>query len=302
MLLDRVAAVQVLVVGVLFAWAGAWKVFAPSARALAARSALANMVGGPQRALVAHLAVGIGELVVAALLLLPPARPWAMWFATVFALGFVGYLALAYRIAPDKPCGCMGGNVTKISRRSVARAVALVAMTLLGWPAHTYWLAALAGAPWLLLLVAVEAFVLWLLSPEFGWAGVRFERRLTRLVQQRVDPVCARVVLDWSELESRLIRTVTYRELFKVVEIRGTSDHWREDCSGYVAYESVYDGQPATTVFSFPVRFDSRDVAAAVVSAQDETIFLQLASPRQSASMAGNRAANQPASALPAAH
>src|SRR5262249_39473585 len=161
------AAVQALVVGLLFGWAGIWKVGFPEARALAAKSALGKLLPTPQLAQRAHLAVGIGEITVAALLLTPPAHEWAMRLATLFAVGFLGYLGLAWRVAPDKPCACMGGRKTKISRRSLARAVTVLGLTLLGWLARDYWAVALIAAPWTALVVVTEIAVLWLLSPEF---------------------------------------------------------------------------------------------------------------------------------------
>lgn len=283
MLIDQVAAVQALVAGVVFAWAGIWKVFVPSARTLAAESALATMLGGPRRAQTAHLAVGVGELVVATLLLLPPSRWWAMPLATMLALGFVGYLGLAWRIAPEKPCGCLGGRASKISWRSAARAVALLGITLLGWPTHTHWAAALVAAPLLLLLVAAEAFVLWILSPEFGSAGARFQTEFIDSIQRRLDPDCSHTTLDWTNLERRLRGSVAFRQLLRYTPVGDRSDRWLEGCTAFITYGAVYDAQPATVVFSVPVRFDARDISAAVASAVDERVFFRLVSPRESA-------------------
>ncbi len=50
---------------------------------------------------IAHFSVGIGGIALAgALLAVPPARWWAIRTATVFAVGFLVYLGLAWRIAP----------------------------------------------------------------------------------------------------------------------------------------------------------------------------------------------------------
>lgn len=285
MVLERIAAVQALVVGVLFAWAGAWKVFFPSAHELAANSALAKLFSrlpigtsiSQQLARASHWLVGVGELAIAASLLLPPARPWAMRVASVFALGFVAYLGVAWRVAPERPCGCMGGRATKISRRSLARALVLLALTLVGWPTQMYWGQALDAAPWAVLVVVAEGALLWLLSPEFGWAGVRFERGLIRTARLRLDPQCARVTLDWNALDKELRRSAAFRELARLAPVSTQTDRWREDCTGYLAYRAVYGDRAATAVFAVPLLYDPREVTAALVDAADETIYFQVA-------------------------
>jgi len=281
MFVERVAAVQALIVGVLFLWAGIWKVFFPAARQVAAQSALASVLGRPRRAQTAYLVVGVGEIAVAALLLLPPSRWWAMRLATVFAVGFVGYLGLAWRIAPDKPCGCMGGRATKISRRSLARAGVLLVLTLIGWASREFWGAALLAAPWSALLIAAEVLTLWLLSPEFGWTGVRFEKRLIRWARLRLDPSCTHVAHNWDQLERSLRRTVAFQELVRRgARVGTTTDRWREGCWSYIACEANYEDRPATVVFAVPILFDARQVSAAVVDETEHAVVLRLAPAR----------------------
>jgi len=274
---ERLAALQALVVGLLFAWAGLWKACFPRARALAAQSALATLLSGRRRAQAAHLAVGVGELAIAALLLLPPARWWAMRLATAFALGFLGYLGLAWRVAPDKPCACLGGRATRVSRRSLARAGAVLLLTLLGWPARAFWGAALVSAPWTALVVALELGGLWLLSPEFGWTGARVERRVVRALRLRLNPTCRGAAFDWVQMERRVRRTALFRELVERRSHLGArTDRWREGCSGYIAYEARYQGRPATAVITFPVLFEPTGVSAAVVDDARGAVVLKL--------------------------
>ena len=213
MALERIAAVQAVVVGLIFAWAGVWKVASPSARRIVVKSALARIMGTPRRTLVVHFAQGIGEIIVAILLLASPWHWLAMRVATVFTLGFIGYLALARRIAPQSPCACMGGRATQISRRSTLRAFLLFALTLLGWAGQEYWVSALVAAPWVALIILAEIFVLWLLSPEFGWTGVQLERHLIRSARLRLNPTCAGIQLDWSAVEQKLRRTDPFQKL-----------------------------------------------------------------------------------------
>ena len=278
MALERIAAVQAVVVGLVFAWAGAWKVASPMARRIAVKSALARIMGTPRRTLVAHFAQGVGELVVAALLL---ASPWfwlGMRLATVFALGFLGYLALAWRIAPQSPCACMGGRATQISRRSTLRAFLLLALTLVGWGAQEYWASALVAAPWVALIILAEVFALWLLSPEFGWTGVQLERHLIRSARLRLNPTCAGVQLDWGAVEQKLRKTDPFQKLAD--SLSDVTDRWQEGCWSFISYAARYQDHTATAVFAFPTRYDVRDVSAALVDDTDNATILSLPSLR----------------------
>ena len=277
MALERIAAVQAVVIGLIFAWAGAWKVAAPSARRIAMKSALASILGTPRRALVAHFAEGVGELMVALLLL---ATPW-YWLgirvATVFTLGFLGYLALAWRIAPRSPCACIGGRATPISRRSILRALLLLALTLLGWAAWEHWLVALVAAPWIALLVVAEVAILLLLSPEIGWSGVWLGGRLIGAAR-RLNSTCVGVRLDWNAVERKLRESGPFLKLAD--SLGDVSDRWREGCWSFISYAARYQDHPATAVFAFPTRYDVRDVSAALVDDTDNATILSLPSLR----------------------
>lgn len=278
MAFERFAALQALVVGLIFAWAGLWKVASPEARRLAVQSALGKILPTPGLAVAAHLLVGAGEIAVAVLLLASPWHWFGMRVATVFTVGFIGYLALAWRIAPEQPCACMGGRATRISRRSVVRAVLLLLLTLIGWGTRQFWASALVAAPWVALIILVEVTLLWLVSPEFGWQGARFEQRLIKAAWRRFDPPCAEVALDWDTVERRLRDTPPYQQL--APSLSTITDHWREGCWGFVSYAANYENRPATAVFAIPTRFDARDVSAAVVDDGSNATVLSLPSAR----------------------
>lgn len=278
MVMERFAALQALVIGLLFAWAGFWKVAVPEARRLAVKSALGKILPTPRLTVAVHLLVGVGELAVAVLLLVTPWYGPGMRVATVFTLGFLGYLALAWRIAPEKPCACMGGRATRISRRSVLRASVLFVLTLIGWGAREYWAGALLAVPWVAAILAVEVAALWLLSPEFGWPGARLERRLLRVARQRLNPTCAEVPLDWDIMERNLRMTAPFQRLAS--SLSAITDHWREGCWSFMSYAASYEDRPATAVFAIPTRFNAHDVSAAVVDDGSNTIVLGLPSAR----------------------
>jgi hypothetical protein len=273
-----IADVQALVLGAVFAWAGVWKVFSPQAHKLARQSALVKLLPGPGMAQAFHVAVGISEIIVAVLLLLPPERWWATRLASALAVGFLAYLALVWKVAPEKPCACMGGRATQISRRSVARAGGILLLTALAWTARAYWGASLVVAPWLGLVILAELLALWVISPEFGSLGVSLERRLVRAARLRLNPSCEGITLDWPRLETELQRTGHYSELARYIS--SPADRWREECVGFIAYHARFENQSATAVFTFPVLYDSAAVAAALVDDASHVVLQRLAAAR----------------------
>lgn len=277
-LAGHIAAAQALVLALVFAWAGVWKLAFPQARSLAARTALARILNSKQRAVTAFRALGCVEIAAAVLLLVPPARLWALALATLLTLGFVAYLALAWRIAPEAPCGCMGGRAVGISWRSLARAGVLLALSVAGWPVREFWGSALAAAPWLVPLLVLELGALWLLSPEFGGQEQRIARHLSRSLRQRLDPTCARLPQDVAAVERALQDTLPYRSL--VPALGGRTDAWREGCWDFVAYGASYEQQAATVVFAAPAFFDPREVSAAVIADADNSVLLAVRSQR----------------------
>ncbi|HEX9035390.1 MAG TPA: MauE/DoxX family redox-associated membrane protein [Ktedonobacterales bacterium] len=281
---SHLAAAQALIVGLVLLWAGSWKVIFPRARALARESALTRLVGEGTRAAAAHLATGCGEILVAALLLVAPgARPLTLALATLLTLGFLGYLAIARRIAPEAPCACMGGRPNPISWRTLLRAGALLAMTLAGWLTPEFWWTALRAAPAVAPLLALEVAALWALSPEFsGLLGAEPRSgpgwRLIRGLRLRLDPACASMRQDVSVIEAALRESAPYRALRSTLGAR--NDAWREGCWDFIAYSATYERQAATVVFAAPALFDARSVSAAVVADADNAILLAVPSQR----------------------
>ncbi|HEX8035463.1 MAG TPA: MauE/DoxX family redox-associated membrane protein [Ktedonobacterales bacterium] len=293
--MEQIAAIQPLVIGALFAWAGIWKVLSPQARGLVVQSALGKLLPIPWVARAAHLAVGIGEIIVAgALLAVPPARWWAVRAASVFAVGFFVYLGVAWRVAPERPCACMGGRTSRISRKSLARAATVLMMTLLGWLSTEYWGNAIVAAPLVILVVGAEVGVLWLLSPEFGDVGPRLGKqlalRLSRSSGRPLDPECSRVPLDWDTLERHLRGTALFRQL--VPQTGNRSDAWSEGCWRFMTFGADFQGRVATAVFAVPALFDPHAVSASLVDDADGTVLERIASLR------GDAPPATPASAL----
>jgi hypothetical protein len=91
----------------------------------------------------------------------------------------------------------------------------------------------------------------------------------------QLNPTCAGIALDWERVENDLRRTSQFNALARY--IRSPSDRWRENCAGFIAYSAVYESLPATVIFTFPVRFESSEVGAALVDDTNNVVVTRLA-------------------------
>ncbi len=279
--MEQIAAVQPLIIGCLFAWSGGWKVFSPRAGRLAMQSAVGKLLPIPWMTKTVYLALGLGELGVAGTLLaVPPARWWAIRVATVFAVGFLVYLGVAWRIAPERPCACMGGQARRVSRSSRLRASLVLLMALFGWFSQTYWAAAINAAPQLIFLAGAEGWLLWLVSPEFGNVGTRIGKqlamRLVRSLRYLRDPSCAHMSTNWAGVERDLRSTAVFRQL--VPQVSHRSDAWSEGCWRFITFGMEVEGRLATAVFSVPALFDADAISASLVDDVDGVVLTRIAS------------------------
>ncbi|MGW0192670.1 MauE/DoxX family redox-associated membrane protein [Nonomuraea sp. NPDC003201] len=152
-----IAATQPYVIALFLAWAGLTKLFSRRMRVQAGQTALARLVGAA-RAVPALRIVGVTELAVAAVLLLPPVSPWEGAVAALLSAGFLAYLTYSYVAAPTASCGCLGAHSKPVDVRAFARAGLLLAASLLAVPADP-------GPP-LVALGLAEAVALMALSAE----------------------------------------------------------------------------------------------------------------------------------------
>ncbi|MET9239789.1 MauE/DoxX family redox-associated membrane protein [Nonomuraea sp. NPDC003709] len=152
-----IAATQPYVIALFLAWAGLMKLFSRRMQVQAGQTALARLVGAA-RAVPALRIVGVAELAVAAVLLLPPVSPWEGAMAALLSAGFLAYLTYSYVAAPTSSCGCLGAHSRPVDVRAFARAGLLLAASLLAVPADP-------GPP-LVALGLAEAVALMALSAE----------------------------------------------------------------------------------------------------------------------------------------
>jgi hypothetical protein len=248
-MLQFIAAPQPLVIGAVLIWSARVKLSRRQAAANASRSALAPLIG-EHRALPAYRVLGVVELAIGMLLVLPPALAIEAAAATALAAGFTAYLYYAHTHAPDSSCGCMSSRRAPVSWRSFARAGLLVVAGLFatlvpaGWP-HAFATNALAGGA---LLLAELALVI-TLSPELDGEWLL---PLRRLRARLTHPLAGGTGVPLLSTVQQLQQSPAYRQVASAL----TSDvreHWDEGEWRFVSQSARYQGRPAVAVFAAPL-------------------------------------------------
>jgi len=273
-MLQMIAALQPLLIGVVLLWSARVKLFSRYASATARRSALVPLLG-ERRAVVAYRLLGGVELTLGALLVLPPALPAEAVAATVLALGFLGYLAYAAKAAPASSCGCLSAQVTPLSWRGPSRAGLLVVAGLTATAATEGWLTTLTSHPYAgpaVLLVELAAVVA--LSPELDRAWLLPLRQLrVRLTNPLAGggtgvPLLATV--------HQLQQSEAYRRVAGLLR-SDVREHWDDDEWRIVCHAARYQGRPATAVFAVPrLRYAPDAVRVAIIDEATGTTLLNL--------------------------
>lgn len=272
--MDRVAAVQPLLIGAILLWSSYAKLFARTAEVTARRTALARLVG-QERALPAYRAVGVVEALVAAALLLPPAWTIDAVAATALAAGFTGYVGYARLAAPDSSCGCLGAGQAPVSWRSIARAGLLLVASGSTLAAGTAWWSAVGTGTIVVLLV--EALVFVALSGELDRYWLRPLRRLKVRLTHPLGATAGSFDVPLASTMQQLLRSPAYRSVGELLR-SDVLDHWDEGEWRLLIYTAVYDGRQATAVFAVPLlRYEPDAVNVAVVDEEQGETLLTLA-------------------------
>ncbi|MDX3106363.1 MauE/DoxX family redox-associated membrane protein [Nonomuraea angiospora] len=233
-----IAATQPYVIALFLAWAGLMKLFSRRMRVQAGQTALARLVGAA-RAVPALRIVGVAELAVAAVLLLPPVSPWEGAVAALLSAGFLAYLTYSYVAAPAASCGCLGAHSKPVDVRAFARAGLLLAASLLAVPADP-------GPP-LVALGLAEAVALMALSAELDRYWLTPLRQLrVRLRGPLAVPPSEQVPLGASL--HLLYRSPAYCSASAQIT-SDVQDTWDEDGLRFV----VFGARERTAVFAVPL-------------------------------------------------
>lgn len=275
------ANMQTLVIGIILLWGGIWKVFIPKSREIAIRSALLLLFQRKRTTQVIYWLVGTAEIAVGILLLLPPYQWWEMRVASGFAIMFMVYLLFSMKVAPDRPCACVGGRETAISWRTLLRAGLVLVLSIAGWAAEHFWLIAIVASPWSLSLVAVEAFLFVGLSPEVGWTWIKGVAPEDRVHQVQIEPDCAIAPVPLSETMKQLQGSGPFQEISGLLTSK-LLEHWREGCWRFLCFEAKYEGCKATAVFAVPILLQPHRVRAVIVNEANNTVLLRVGPSEQS--------------------
>ncbi len=258
------AQLQPLLIGGVLLWAGTLKLTSRHSRALAIRSALAAVVG-KERAPMAYRVVGVAEVLVACLFLLPPVYPVEGFAGAALSVGFLGYLGYARIFAPDSSCGCLSSKPDPITWRSFGRPVVLLAASLLAVQATGYWAAALVDRPLAgTALLAAELALVVVLSPELDRSWLLPLRKL--IGHFRPHPLAGMAYdLPLESTLQQLYRSNAYLQAAGALR-SDVLDHWDEGEWRLVSYAAVRDEQRVTAVFAVPrLRYEPDEIRVALV-------------------------------------
>lgn len=255
-------AVQPLLVGAVLLWAASIKLFSRNAPAAARSSALVPLIG-EERALPAYRLVGVTELAIGALLLLPPVLLLEAVAATALTTGFLAYLIYARHAAPGSSCGCLSAAQVPVSGRGLLRAGMLVSASLTALGASAPWWSVLADRPLLVgSVLLVEGAVVVLLSAEFDALWLLPLRQLrVRLTH----PLRGGSGVPLLATVQHLQRSDAYRRTAPLIS-SDVREYWDDGEWRMVCHAARYQGRSATAVFAVPrLRQDPAAVRVALV-------------------------------------
>ena len=254
-----------LLVGVLFLVASRVKLLGRNTPEVARRSALRKLVGD-ERVVGVYRAVGAGEFVLGAVLVLPPSSAVEAGVATAACAGLLGYLGYARLKAPDSSCGCLSEKVAPVRWRSFARAALMLVTSALGLAAPGYWLGAVTGSP----LATVGLLVGWFavataLSEELdGYWLVPLRRLRVRLSHPLGRFVPGIPLVSTMDI---LYRSAEYRSAVGLIR-SDVLEWWDEGAYRIVTFAARDGDAHATAVFAVPLAGDG-EIKAVLVPADE---------------------------------
>lgn len=269
-MMGQVAALQALVISALLVWSSYGKLVGPMVGARARRTALKKFVG-EEKAEPAFRAVGAVELLLGAMLLLPPLWSVESPAAIALAVGFLAYLTYSRVASPDSSCGCAGSATAPVTWRSFGRAGLLLVAAVLASTADVGWWSMPGVAA--VAVVLVEAMLFVALSPELDRHWLL---PLRRLKVRLTHPMAATASYDvpLATTQHQLLRSGAYRAVNSLLrsDIR---DQWEEGDWRFVSYTASYGERPATAVFAVPrLRYAPEEIRVAIVDDENgETLY-----------------------------
>ncbi|TDP97275.1 MauE/DoxX family redox-associated membrane protein [Labedaea rhizosphaerae] len=264
-MLQTLAALAPLPVGVLLLLASRVKLLGKNTPEVARRSALRKLVGD-ERVVGAYRAVGAGELVLGALLVLPPSSVVEAAVATAACAGLLGYLGYARLKAPDSSCGCLSEKVAPVRWRSFARAALMLVTAAVALGAPGYWLGAIADRP----LATVGLLAGWFalasaLSAELDGYWLVPLRRLRVRLSHPLGKFVPGIPLE-STMDI-LYRSAEYRSAVGLIR-SDVLEWWDEGTWRIVTFAARNGDEHGTAVFAVPLAGDG-EIKAVLVPADE---------------------------------
>lgn len=259
-MIEWLASVQQFVLGAILIWASTVKFRAPAA---ARRSALKRLVG--ERYVVpAYRAVGVAELTIGTLLILPPVLAVDSYLAVGLSAGMLAYLTFAKLKAPESGCGCLGDKQTPVRGRAFARAMFLLAASAVAVVGTDWWLTAMSSNPVATVaLVLAEIALVVGLSPELDHRWLLPLRRWRVRMSHPLGRIPQVVPLESSV--QQLQKSDAYRSVAEQLR-SDLLDSWEEDGWRILTYAAMAEEGPVTAVFAVPLLdYRPEDVRVALV-------------------------------------
>lgn len=245
----EVASTQALVLGLILAYSGTGKLLLPGWQATARRSSLTYLMTGRKLDLF-YKTLGGTELLVALLLLLPPAERWEMIPTSTLLLGFITYLGASAVVWKGRPCACMGESGTVAKWPPLMRAATMLMFALLAWVPHDHWIHTLSREPRWFALPSVELLLVALLSPDLRPSD--FRRLFSNRQQAALLPRCATQNPPLHESMQLLHASRAFTELARYLGAN-PNDHWRDGCWRFFTFPAHYEGHDLVAVFAVPL-------------------------------------------------
>lgn len=272
----EVGNIQAGLIGIILLWSALLKLASPESRKTVRESAISALILQPTMAYVAYKLIGIIEFTVGLLFIIPPTVWWKNILATCLSVGFIAYLWLAKKSAPDRACGCMGRRGKAISWRTILRAFYFLSLSIIAWIFEgANWVQALMSNPYLIGVVLFETGIFIALSSEFDWIWPKLSLGKNWYQNLRSGLACAVTKITYQEIVERLHQSMVYQAYHQLLTTGKPMDSWRGGCWFFISYDAKYFERDVSIVFGIPIVGSNNFIRAAIVGREHKSVFLR---------------------------
>jgi hypothetical protein len=266
MLTTTFAAAQALLVTAVLAFAGASKLSLREGLDVGAEKPLERFL--PNMLAVAWIALGVLELALAPIALVPTLSRIGLVLASALFCAFVGYQMWALRAAPGAPCGCFGSRLhDPISRMTILRTGLLAIAAATGAAAGGTSVLTSSSVPGAVGLAFIELGVLALLVPSTREQAVR----TIRLRRDGADCATAKVPIEVTL--AALQHSDIWHRWSPHLDTQNIRDRWRSGCWRFISYDANHRGRRAVAVFAVRVAYRDPIIRIALVDVESDVVL-----------------------------